>query len=120
MNDILQIVANREGISVAQMQSKSREQEIVYARQKAMYLAKRFTNLSLKTIGKHFGGRDHSTVIHAIKCVEWNMDSDYRYKKTMGQLVGRLEALEAEKAKDNPRAEAQDTLSRAEISLWRF
>ncbi|MCX7983872.1 MAG: chromosomal replication initiator protein DnaA [Bacteroidetes bacterium] len=52
------------------LRGKSRRQEIVHARQIAMYLAKELTNSSLKTIGLHFGGRDHSTVIHACQTVD--------------------------------------------------
>jgi chromosomal replication initiator protein len=48
---------------------KTRKQEVVIARQVAMYLAKELTNCSLKTIGLNFGGRDHSTVIHAYQTV---------------------------------------------------
>ncbi|MCP6726167.1 chromosomal replication initiator protein DnaA, partial [Klebsiella pneumoniae] len=47
------------------LRAKTRKQEVVIARQVAMFLAKDLTNCSLKTIGLNFGGRDHSTVIHA-------------------------------------------------------
>jgi chromosomal replication initiator protein len=51
------------------LRGKSRKQEIAFARQIAMYLAKEMTRYSLKSIGLHFGGRDHTTVIHAIQTV---------------------------------------------------
>jgi chromosomal replication initiator protein len=58
------------GIDANKVREKTRKQEIVEARQIAMYLSKQMTKNSLKTIGLHFGGRDHSTVIHAITSVE--------------------------------------------------
>jgi chromosomal replication initiator protein len=57
------------GIDTNKVREKTRKQEIVEARQIAMYLAKQFTYSSLKTIGLHLGGRYHSTVIHAIQTV---------------------------------------------------
>lgn len=58
------------GIDANKVREKTRKQEIVEARQIAMYLSKQMTKSSLKTIGLQFGGRDHSTVIHAITSVE--------------------------------------------------
>jgi chromosomal replication initiator protein len=58
------------GIDPNKVREKTRKQEIVEARQIAMYLSKQMTQSSLKTIGLQFGGRDHSTVIHAITSVE--------------------------------------------------
>jgi chromosomal replication initiator protein len=73
------------------IRAKTRKQEIVSARQIAMYLAKVLTNSSLKTIGVHFGGRDHSTVIHAIQCVEDQMKMDSKHKANVEHLKRRLE-----------------------------
>lgn len=73
------------------LSAKTRKQEIVNARQIAMYLAKELTNSSLKTIGLHFGGRDHSTVIHAYQCVEDLMRVDTKYRSTVEQIRRRLE-----------------------------
>jgi chromosomal replication initiator protein len=58
------------GIDPNKVREKTRKQEVVEARQIAMFLAKNMTKSSLKTIGLQFGGRDHSTVIHAITSVE--------------------------------------------------
>ncbi len=73
------------------LRAKTRKQEIVNARQVAMYLAKELTNSSLKTIGMHFGGRDHSTVIHAYQCVEDQMNIDAKYRSAVEQIRRRLE-----------------------------
>ena len=73
------------------LRAKTRKQEVVNARQIAMYLAKELTNSSLKTIGLHFGGRDHSTVIHAYQCVEDSMGLDQKQKSLVQQLRSKLE-----------------------------
>jgi chromosomal replication initiator protein len=58
-----------------------------------MYLAKELTNSSLKTIGLHFGGRDHSTVIHAYQSVEDQMRIDPKFQGTVMQVKRRLQVL---------------------------
>jgi chromosomal replication initiator protein len=75
------------------IRAKTRKQEIVNARQIAMYLAKELTNCSLKTIGLHFGGRDHSTVIHAYQSVEDQMHVDQKYGAHVQQIRRRLQHL---------------------------
>jgi chromosomal replication initiator protein len=75
------------------IRAKTRKQEIVSARQVAMYLAKELTNCSLKTIGLHFGGRDHSTVIHAYQSVEDQMRIDQKYQANVQQIRRRLQML---------------------------
>jgi chromosomal replication initiator protein len=75
------------------LRAKTRKQEIVNARQIAMYLAKELTNSSLKTIGMHFGGRDHSTVIHAYQSVEDQMKLDQKYQAHVLTLRRRLQML---------------------------
>ena len=62
---------------------KTRKREIVQARQITMYLAKAFTKNSLKTIGEHFGGRDHTTVIHSCQTVKDLMDTDTVFRENV-------------------------------------
>ncbi|MEK7669837.1 MAG: helix-turn-helix domain-containing protein, partial [Bacteroidota bacterium] len=73
------------------LRAKTRKQEVVTARQAAMYLAKEMTNSSLKTIGLHFGGRDHSTVIHAYQSVEDQMKTNAGYKQHLEKVRKRVE-----------------------------
>ena len=73
------------------LRAKTRKQEIVSARQVAMYLAKEMTNCSLKTIGLHFGGRDHSTVIHAYQSVEDQIKLDSKYRETLQLARKKIE-----------------------------
>ncbi len=69
---IQKTVADYYGIAEDLLRAKTRKKEIAEARQVCMFLIKEVLGCSLKTIGLHFGGRDHSTVIHAIKQVdEW-------------------------------------------------
>lgn len=72
------------------LRAKTRKQEVVIARQVAMYLAKDLTNASLKTIGLHFGGRDHSTVIHAYQAVEDRANTDGQFRQNIEHLKRKL------------------------------
>jgi len=73
------------------VREKNRKQEVVNSRQIAMYLSKQLTRSSLKTIGLHFGGRDHSTVIHAFNSVENMISSDIKLKDTIDSLKNKIE-----------------------------
>ncbi len=73
------------------LRAKTRKQEVVNARQVAMYLSKELTRSSLKTIGLHFGGRDHSTVIHSCQTINDRITGDSAFKQTVDQLRRRIE-----------------------------
>jgi chromosomal replication initiator protein len=77
-------------IGVDLVKSKTRKREIVQARQISMYFAKDLTKASLKTIGMHFGGRDHSTVIHACQTVNDLMETDKKFKADVEELTKRI------------------------------
>lgn len=79
------------GIDTNKVREKTRKQEIVEARQMAMYLSKKFTKSSLKTIGLQFGGRDHSTVIHAITTIEERLSTSPKHKRILQELEQKLE-----------------------------
>ena len=70
---------------------KTRKREIVQARQITMYLAKAFTKNSLKTIGEHFGGRDHTTVIHSCQTVKDLMDTDNLFRENVMELQQKVQ-----------------------------
>ena len=70
---------------------KTRKREIVQARQITMYLSKAFTKNSLKTIGEHFGGRDHTTVIHSCQTVKDLMDTDMTFKENVMELQQKVQ-----------------------------
>ncbi len=85
MDVIMKSVAKHFSITLEDLKSKSRKKEVVTARQVAMYLAKEHTQYSLKAIGYHFGGRDHATVIHAIKTVQDAM-KDYKFHNDLKEI----------------------------------
>ncbi|MFN3403682.1 MAG: chromosomal replication initiator protein DnaA [Cytophagaceae bacterium] len=87
---IQKFVADFFGVTVDSLKAKTRKREIVIARQVAMYFAKEYTNMSLKSIGFHFGNRDHSTVIHALTSVNDLMDTDRKFNATMQELIKKL------------------------------
>jgi chromosomal replication initiator protein len=91
VEEIQRVVCGHLGIAEDLIRAKTRKQEVVNARQIAMYLTKELTNSSLKTIGTHFGGRDHSTVIHAYQTVEDGMTKDPKQKNLVQQLRAKLE-----------------------------
>lgn len=72
------------------MKGKIKKREIVIPRQVAMYFCKRFTQLTLALIGENFGGRDHSTVIHALESVEDMMKTDPNFKNSVDELSKKL------------------------------
>ena len=80
---IQKTVSDYYGIKLEDLKAKTRKKEIVTARQVAMYFSKEFTNHSLKSIGYHFGGRDHSTVIHAVQTVNDLMETDTAFRNAV-------------------------------------
>ncbi|UCS93466.1 chromosomal replication initiator protein DnaA [Echinicola marina] len=82
---IQKTVSDYYGIKLDDLKAKTRKKEIVVARQVAMYFSKEFTNHSLKSIGYHFGGRDHSTVIHAVQTVNDLIETDTAFKNAINE-----------------------------------
>jgi len=72
------------------LRAKTRKKEVVLPRQIAMYLSKRLTNHSLKSIGLHFGGRDHSTVIHACQTIKGEMEKKSDFRKLIDDLTKNI------------------------------
>ncbi|ABL01805.1 chromosomal replication initiator protein DnaA [Candidatus Ruthia magnifica str. Cm (Calyptogena magnifica)] len=70
INDIQKEVAKHYALTISDLSSKSRKQHMVLARQMAIFICHELSSLSLSKIGKHFGNRDHSTVLHAIKKIK--------------------------------------------------
>ncbi len=88
---ITQIVCNYFEVDENKVREKNRKQEVVLARQVAMFLSKKLTKSSLKTIGLHFGGRDHSTVIHACNGIEQRLSDDTSTKRIVESLRNKIE-----------------------------
>lgn len=81
-------VADYYGISVEALKGKKKSKNIAYPRQLAMYLARLLTNESFPRIGLEFGGRDHSTVIHAVDKIE----SDLKDNKALNEIINEIKA----------------------------
>jgi chromosomal replication initiator protein len=90
IEQIQKIVSQFFEIPEDMLRSKTKKQEFVQARQISMYFCKKFTNASLKTIGLHFGGRDHSTVIHSIQSVE-EMLTDEKFISIINSIQRKIE-----------------------------
>lgn len=89
---IQKTVADYFKVSLEQMKSKVKKREIVIPRQVAMYFCKRYTQLTLALIGGNFGGRDHSTVIHALESVEDMMKTDVNFKNSVEELTKKFKS----------------------------
>ena len=83
-------VAEYFQIKVIELNSSKRLKNIVFPRQIAMYICRNLTNLSYPEIGSKFGGKDHSTIIHAIKKIEKKMQEDLQIKKLIEKLIEKL------------------------------
>ncbi|MBI1869856.1 MAG: chromosomal replication initiator protein DnaA [Chlamydiae bacterium] len=83
-------VAEHYDLRISDMISKKRPQTIAFPRQIAMYLARELTHYSLQEIGEAFGGRDHTTVLHAHKTVEDSVNKDFKIKKTISFLKQKV------------------------------
>ncbi len=90
INNIQKIVAEYYKIRVADLHSKSRSRQVARPRQVAMALAKELTNHSLPEIGDAFGGRDHTTVLHACRKIVELTGSDARMREDYENLLKLL------------------------------
>lgn len=87
---ITKITSDYFKIDENKMREKTRRKEVVFARQVSMYFSKSLTNYSLKTIGLHFGGRDHSTVIHACQTIEEAMALDKNINSIIEDIRSKI------------------------------
>jgi len=92
IEDIQKQVANHYNIKVSDMHSARRSRVVARPRQVAMYLSKKFTSKSLPEIGRKFGGKDHTTVMHAVKRVDELMGSDAEFAKDLELLSKMLQS----------------------------
>ena len=92
IDDIQRKVADYYNLRLSDLLSARRSRQIARPRQVAMYLSKILTTRSLPEIGRKFGGRDHTTVIHAVKRVEGLRDSDSAIQEEVDLLTRSLES----------------------------
>jgi chromosomal replication initiator protein len=87
---IQELVCERFSITPDELVSERRSQNIVYPRQVAMYLSRELTDSSLPKIGKEFGGRDHTTVIHATSKIQRLIREDRSVYNLVQELTARV------------------------------
>jgi chromosomal replication initiator protein len=86
IEDILRIISRHFGVSKGDLLSQRRHRSVVWPRQIGMYLAKQMTHRSLPEIGRRFGGRDHTTVLHAIRKIEGVIAGDAGLRDEIDEL----------------------------------
>ena len=86
MEDVQEVVAQRFHLKVSELKSKRRTKTLVHPRQIAMYLSRELTNSSFPEIGRDFGGKDHTTIIHACKQIEKALEADSTLRTTIESL----------------------------------
>jgi chromosomal replication initiator protein len=93
VEQIQQTVVERFGMSLSELTGDRRSQSIVYPRQVAMYLCRELTDSSLPKIGKKFGGRDHTTVIHATSKIAKLIREDRNVYNLVQELTARIKQV---------------------------
>lgn len=86
IEDILKVVSRHFGVSKGDILSQRRHRSVVWPRQIGMYLAKQLTSRSLPEIGRRFGNRDHTTVLHAIRKIEGELGGNPRLRDELEEL----------------------------------
>ncbi len=84
------VVAEHFNVPIESLSKESRKRNFVVPRHVAIYLCKQLTNLSLKAIGKAFGGRDHSTIIYSCRTVQDMMDTDPAFRVAIEELEKKI------------------------------
>src|SRR6266446_4595411 len=80
-------VAEFFGVKLGDMRAKNRTKAVAFPRQIAMYLARQLTHASLAEVGRTFGGKDHTTVLHAVEKIHGMLQDDPKFKKTVDTLT---------------------------------
>jgi len=91
IEDIQKQVAAHHNIKVSDMHSARRSRVVARPRQIAMYLSKKLTSKSLPEIGRRFGGKDHTTILHAVKRIEELMGADTEFRQDVERLLKTLQ-----------------------------
>jgi len=92
IQQIFEAVTKYYNVRLSDLQSKKRQKSIAFPRQVCMFLARRHTGYSLEEIGGYFGGRDHTTVLYAVRTVDGDMRSDKNVAEQLTYLQAQLTA----------------------------
>jgi len=90
IDSIQDVVSSYFNLRVEDLKSQRRTRNIAYPRQIAMYLSRKLTDMSLPKIGEEFGGRDHTTVIHAYEKISGNLKTDDSLQHTINELTKKV------------------------------
>jgi chromosomal replication initiator protein len=90
IHDVISAVTEYFGVRLTDLQSKRRHRSVTIPRQVCMFLARQHTRHSLEEIGGHFGGRDHTTVMHALQAVKDRRDTDPEFRAQLEALDVRV------------------------------
>ncbi len=90
IHDITNVVTERFDVRLSDLQGRRRSRSIAFPRQVCMYLARRLTHHSLEEIGGFFGGRDHTTVLHANKLISRRRETDGPFRSRIDQIEATL------------------------------
>lgn len=90
VEEIIKKVSNHYNIKISDIKSPKRLKTVVLPRQIAMYISRQLTSSSYPEIGEKFGGKDHSTIIHAIRKIEKLMEEDFQFKTTVENIKNSL------------------------------
>ena len=115
---IQKFVSEYYQLKVGELKSRNNSKSVAMPRQIAMYLCKNLTTASLPEIGKSFGGKHHSTVIHSIRKIEDLRQTRWRFQHPYQQLHGVVSLSNSRQRR--PRAFPQARPARAADGLWRL
>jgi len=87
---IQKIVCHKFNINISQLKSKNNSPKVAFPRQIAMYLSRTLTKTSLPEIGKKFGGKHHTTVIHSIRKIEKMHNEDPEFNRELNSLISSI------------------------------
>jgi chromosomal replication initiator protein len=90
ISDIQRVVGDHYSIKLDDFKAKKRTKSVAFPRQIAMYLSRELTEFSLPKIGSEFGGRDHTTVIHAHEKISKLLSSDLEFQKQIAEIKEQL------------------------------
>lgn len=88
---IQEAVAGYYNLRIDDFKSKRRTKNVAFPRQIAMFLSRKLTDMSLPKIGEEYGGRDHTTVIHAYEKISKDLESDEGLKETINDLIKKIQ-----------------------------
>ena len=91
VHQIIRVVSAHFGVKHHEMVSRARNAQVAYARQIAIYMAREITGNSLGAIALHFGRRDHTTIMYAIRKIAFLRQEDFELGTTIDRLMQRVE-----------------------------